>query len=63
MTDQMQRLNLKWTQADIDLLKGLARSGKSATEIVERIKARGITATPNEVRTICFQAGTPIRAR
>lgn len=56
MNPQGQRLNLKWTVADVDFVVGLARSGRTAIEIVDRLKVKGIVAAPGEIVRLCFEA-------
>lgn len=59
--------NLKWSMADVDFVVGLARSGRTADEIVERLSGnrveggRRITATPDEVRELCWESGLTVR--
>ena len=47
---QGQRLNLKWTMADVDFVVGLARAGRTADEIVERYAIRKRKAKADELR-------------
>jgi hypothetical protein len=54
--------NLKWSMADIDFLVGLARSGRTAAEICERVSGRGIIASPEEIRELCWQSGITVRS-
>jgi hypothetical protein len=64
--------NFKWSMADVDFVVGLARSGRTAQEIVERLAGgngpshglptfRRITATPEEIRELCWQSGLTVR--
>lgn len=54
-------LNLKWSMADVDFVVGLARAGRTADEVAERVSARGIEATPDEIRELCWQSGLTVR--
>ena len=54
-------LNLKWSMADVDFVVGLARAGRTADEIVERVSSRGIIASPEEIRDLCWQSGLTVR--
>jgi hypothetical protein len=59
--------NFKWSMADVDFVVGLARAGRTAQEIVDRVSGnradggRRITATPEEIREICWQSGLSVR--
>jgi len=55
-------LNLKWSMADVDFVVGLARSGRTAQEIVDRVRGRGIAASPEEIRDLCWQSGLTVRS-
>lgn len=59
--------NFKWSMADVDFVVGLARSGRTTSEIVERLAGtrngggRRIEATPDEIRELCWQSGLTVR--
>lgn len=54
----IQRLNLKWTMADVDFVVGLARAGRTAEEICSRLR---FPATPDEIRNLCSESGIHVR--
>lgn len=73
---QGQRLNLKFSIKEVDFIVGLARAGRTAEEISDRIGAvnipfrGGVRSTtlhraavyPEDIQSICWQSGVKVRA-
>lgn len=73
---QGQRLNLKFSIADVDFIVGLAKAGRTAEEIRDRIgsvwvhfrgnaRSADLQRVPveiGEILSICWQSGVKVRA-
>lgn len=53
----VQRLNLKWTMADVLRVEHLAKKGFSAHRVCEEIAKHGIEASPEEIVQLCDDMG------
>lgn len=72
----VQRLNLKFSIKDTDFIVGLAKAGRTAEEIRDRIGAvnipfRGacrsaslqrVPVDLNDIHSVCWQSGVKVRA-
>lgn len=61
--NQGQRLNLKYTIGDVDLIVGLAKAGRTAFDISKRLKGTALASTPQEIVNLCWQAGQVVRLK
>ena len=63
MSRQGQRLNFKWSVADIDRVVALAKRGQSASEICDGLKGTSLESGLDEIIYICNSMGVFVQTR
>ena len=58
---QGQRLNLKFSVADVDFMTALAIRQRTAEEICTRVAEKLGTVSVQEIQRVCWDAGVKVR--
>lgn len=59
---QRQRLNLKFSVADVDFITALAMRDRMAEEICTRAAQKLGTVSVQEIQRVCWDAGLKVRS-